>query len=378
MMAILAALVFWLALGLLVYAYAGYPALLWLAATMMQSARDWRYLRGSRDRRLQPARATPLISILIAAHDEAGRLAPQFASLARLTYPRWEAVYVTDGCRDGTAREIRAAGDARIRVLELPRRKGKANALNHAADAARGELLVFTDAGTRLEPDSLDKLARHFESPQNGVVCGRVEFDTTPGTARTEARYWQFECGLRMLESRLGITLTAHGGLYAMRRSAYRRLEECALVDDLLVPMAARGQGLKVLYDPEAVAHDAGPGNIAGQVRRRRRLAQGSFRALRQVRHTPLGIWTAWAFLSHKLLRWLTPFLLLALLLASFAGLPRQLSLAVWAAGLALVAVALVERRSLVYYALAMNLAYLQGWWRSLRPPRDGTWERVR
>ncbi len=378
MMAGLAATVFWLALGLLAYAYAIYPALLWLAATARQSARDWSYLRTAGNRRAEPAAAPPFISLVIAAHDEASHLAAQFESLRRLAYSNWEAVYVADGCSDRTAEEIRAAGDARLRVLELPQRRGKANALNQGAAAARGELLVFTDAGTRLEPDSLAKLARHFRRAATGAVCGRVEFDPAPGTIRTEARYWRYECGLRMLEARLGVTLTAHGGLYAVRRSAYRRLDERTLVDDLMLPMLVRAQGFEVLYDPEAVAHDRGPGTAAGQVKRRRRLAQGSFRALYQVLRTPMNATTAWAFVSHKLLRWLTPFFLLLLLLASLALVPRPASLVVLGAGAALAAAALVRRRGLAYYLLGMNLAYLQGWWRSLRPPRDGTWERVR
>ncbi len=376
------AVIFWSSLGLLIYAYALYPGLLWLAFTAIQMRRDLRYLQSPHERRSQSDMRAPRISLIIAAHDEAGRLAPQFAALRELNYPNWEAIYVTDGCQDATADEIRAVGDPRLSVLELDVRKGKANALNQGVRLASGELLVFTDAGTRLAPDCLWKLARHFQQPGVGVVCGLVNFDDQPGTVRTESRYWRFECALRLLESRLGVTLNAHGGLYAMRRNAYRHLKEDTLVDDLLLPWQVRAQGLRVIYDPEARCTDTWPDSVSGQVRRRRRLAQGSFRALRQVWNTPSDWITLWAFVSHKLLRWITPFLALLLLLSCLASLTHIASEVVLA-GMAYMAVWawLDSRRSrdgLIYYLLAMNLAFLQGCWRALWPSHDGTWERVR
>jgi cellulose synthase/poly-beta-1,6-N-acetylglucosamine synthase-like glycosyltransferase len=119
---------------------------------------------------------------------------------------------------------------------------------------------------------------------------------------------------LRLMESRLGITLVASGAIYAVRRSCYPTLPADTLTDDLVVPLAVRRQGFRVLYDPEARATDFAASNVAGEFTRRVRVATGSFRCLRDLVRTPMDPLTAFAFFSHKFLRWVLPFLLLGLL----------------------------------------------------------------
>ena len=205
----------------------------------------------------------------------------------------------------------------RIRCIYLDTRGGKSSALNHAVAQAHHEILIFSDAATRFTPTAVQKLARHFSDPRVGAVCGSLDFEASPESQQTEGIYWTYESMLRLMEARLGATLTASGAIYALRRDCYPRLSADTVIEDLVIPMNARRLGYRVLYDPEAVGTDFAASSVAGEFARRVRVATGSFRALGQVLRTPLDPVTAFAFFSHKLLRWILPFLLIAMLVSS-------------------------------------------------------------
>ena len=121
---------------------------------------------------------------------------------------------------------------------------------------ARHDILVFSDAATLIAPDAIRCLVRHFLDPDVGVVCGALRFDGGAEHVATEGVYWKYETALRLMEGRLGATLTASGAMYAVRRSAFSPLKPETITDDLLVPMNARKRGFRVLFDPEAIATD--------------------------------------------------------------------------------------------------------------------------
>jgi cellulose synthase/poly-beta-1,6-N-acetylglucosamine synthase-like glycosyltransferase len=193
---------------------------------------------------------------------------------------------------------------------------------------------------------------------------------------------------IRLMEARLGATLTASGAVYALRREAYLPLDPKTVLDDFVIPMNARRGGYRVLYDPEATATDFAPEGIKGEFTRRVRLATGSFASLMFLLRVPMGGFGRFAFISHKLLRWILP-LLLCTLLISNAALVRQsayavfgllqLSFYVWA-GLGYL---LRERMQgvqfvlLPYFLLAMNFAFLVGLFRCLTKQEEVIWQRV-
>ena len=138
----------------------------------------------------------------------------------------------------------------------LAERCGKPTALNQGVSMARHDILVFSDAATLIAPDAIRCLVRHFLDPDVGVVCGALRFDGGAEHVATEGVYWKYETALRLMEGRLGATLTASGAMYAVRRSAFSPLKPETITDDLLVPMNARKRGFRVLFDPEAIATD--------------------------------------------------------------------------------------------------------------------------
>jgi cellulose synthase/poly-beta-1,6-N-acetylglucosamine synthase-like glycosyltransferase len=220
------------------------------------------------------------------------------------------------------------------------------------------------------------------------VVCGAVEFKGSAESRQTEALYWKYESALRLMEGRLGATLTASGAFYALRRECYRPPSTHTLIEDFVIPMNARNLGYRVLYDPEAVAVDFAADSVAGEFARRVRLAMGSFRALPQLIHARMSGFTFIAFVSHKLLRWMVPFLLIGLLASSLLAasdrfcrlcLIGQLIFYLWgAAGLVFRNRLRRIRYALVaYFVLAMNMAFLVGFVRSLTNRQESTWQRV-
>ena len=222
-----------------------------------------------------------------------------------------------------------------------------------------------------------------------GVVCGALEFHRTLESERTDGVYWGFESMLRLMEARLGATLGASGAIYALRRQCYFPLAPNTTMDDFLIPMRARNAGYRVLYDPEARATDVAASSIAGEFSRRVRVAAGSYRILGSLLTRNLFSFSGFAFFSHRVLRWLLPFLLLGLLASSGLLIAKpfyrvifiaQILFCLWAA------IGFLFRRRLQrvryglmgYFMLAINAAFLVGFWRFLFGREEATWQRVK
>lgn len=383
--------IFWLAAGLLAYAYVLYPVLLWQRYVWVQVRRDWEYLRHRTDRRAREWAddELPPISIVIPAYNEQAHLAAKLANLREVDYPpeKLEVVFVSDGSTDATNVILRAHA-AGCTVIALPQRGGKARAINLGIARARHEVVVLCDAATQVEPGAIRKLVRHFRDPRVGVACGALQFDATPDSKATEGVYWRYECLLRLMEARLGATLTASGAFYALRRACFRPLPSNTLLDDFVVPMAVRAQGYKVVFDPEARAMDFAAASVEGEFRRRVRLAVGSFRALASLLRVPADGWTRWAFLSHKVLRWFVPLFLCGLLISNVVLATRPLyAVALALQGLFYALAVLGWRRGqgrrvlrparLAYYLLAMHAAFAVGMFRAVFGRDEVIWQRV-
>jgi cellulose synthase/poly-beta-1,6-N-acetylglucosamine synthase-like glycosyltransferase len=383
---------FWLSLSLIAYTYLIYPAVLFIAYSLVQICRDWRYLIDRQDRRVPPLDdgAVPELSFLIPAYNEEAHLLQKFENLREMDYPRQnvQILFVSDGSTDATNEILKGLPDPNIEMIFLPHRSGKASALNQAVLRARHEILVFSDASTLFAPNALRKLARHFDDPSVGAVCGALRFQASSESEQTEGIYWKYESMIRLMEGRLGATLTASGAVYALRRKAYLPLDPRTVLDDFVIPMNARREGYRVLYDPEAIATDYAPESIEGEFARRVRLATGSFASLMLLLRVPMGGFGRFAFVSHKLLRWILPLVLCTLLISNVALVRHpicavfgllQLSFYLWA-GLGYLLRKHTQGVQFVlipFYLLAMNFAFLVGLFRFLTKREGVIWQRV-
>lgn len=383
--------VFWISCGVVIYTYVLYPIILFIMYASAQLRRDVVYLLGRRDRRAArlPEENLPSVTLVMAAYNEELHLADKLANIGALDYPRekFEVICVSDGSTDRTNEILQSAAAKDIRRIFLEKRGGKPGALNCAVAAARHNIIVFSDASTLFEPDAVRKLVRHFSDSRVGAVCGSVKFRSSKESEQTEGIYWRFESILRLMEARLGATLTASGAIYALRREAYQPLAADAVLDDFVVPMNSRRLGYGIQYDPEAIALEFAAETIAGEFKRRVRLATGSFTVLADFLRIRLNPMTVFAFFSHKICRWFVPFFLVALLssnLLLFRGgyqlfLLMQVLFYLWAA-LGFVFHDRMERvpyALLGYFLFAMNFAFLVGFFRFVAGSRDVRWERV-
>lgn len=368
----------WLALGLVAFAYAGYP--LWLA---------WRRRRQARPV-ARKALAAP-VTVIVVAHNEEAAIAARLESCFAQDWPAGllQVLVASDGSTDATAAIVQGWPDPRVRLLAFPERRGKAACLNDAVAASTTPLLVFADVRQPLAPGAIAALVANFHDPEVGAVGGVLKFRDADGFGAGMDAYWRLETFIRTAESALHSSIGVSGALYALRRELWQDLPPGTILDDVLVPMRVVMAGRRVVYEPAAVAWDR-PSPHAGAERARKvRTLAGNFQLLRlcpallDPRRNPL----AGRFFCHKILRLCVPALLLVALLGSlvlatgsgfwrgFAGL--QLA-AYGAAALTLAVPALGRLRLLRLAAtfLALNVFVVLGFIAFLRGREGELWQR--
>jgi cellulose synthase/poly-beta-1,6-N-acetylglucosamine synthase-like glycosyltransferase len=368
------AALFWVSAALIVYAHLGYPLTL----------RVLLGLRRGPDRRPRTWEELPRVSLIVAAYDEEEVIADKVANALALDYPRerLELIVASDGSYDATAARAREAG-ADL-VLELPR-GGKLATQNAAVEAASGEVLAFSDANSTWRPDALRRLVDPLADPTVGYVCGQVRF-LDPEGDNPEGAYWRYEMRVREMESELAGITAGNGAIYAVRASAYLPLGPSAS-HDLSLPFALAKRGLRSLYASAARAEEKIVPTLAGELARKRRMMVGLWDIVVGERMiSPRGYSPLYAFelFSHRLLRYLTPFLhLLAFVSNLFLLDQGGVYVITYAVQLALIAAAilggqfdLAPFRIARYYALT-TLSIAAGLWDRFRQGPPAAWEKA-
>src|SRR4029077_7290244 len=162
----------------------------------------------------------PTMSLVIAAFNEEAVIEERIGNALTMDYPRekLEIAVGSDGSTDTTADIVRQFADQGVRLFDYTRR-GKAGVLNATVPKLKGEIVLLSDANTRIEPEAARKLARWFHDPKVGVVCGRLVLADSPTCGNADGFYWKYETFLKTSEGALGALLGANGGIYAIRRS---------------------------------------------------------------------------------------------------------------------------------------------------------------
>jgi glycosyltransferase involved in cell wall biosynthesis len=367
------AIVFWACVGLLAYAHVGYALLLALLARLGRVRTASAAGPGS----------LPSVSVIVAAYAEQEVIAKRVENLRALDYPpdALELIVACDASPDATPERARAAG-ADI-VLELPR-GGKIRAQDAAVQRARGEIVAFSDANALWDPAALRRLVAPFlADPRVGYVCGDVRFVNERGTNQ-EGLYWRYEMGLRSLESRVRSVTGGNGAIYATRRESYLVVDPI-MGHDLSFPFNMVKRGWLALYVPDARASEKMVPTIEGEfARKRRMMSHGWPIVVRGGMLSPRGYDPLYALMifSHRVLRYLSPFLHVVALATSIALLGEgwvyvaavALQVAVLLA--ALLAPILPARPLLIARYYVMTTASLAaGLWDWLRRGTPAGWE---
>jgi cellulose synthase/poly-beta-1,6-N-acetylglucosamine synthase-like glycosyltransferase len=303
---------FWLSAAVIIYSYAGYPLWLWLKSRW--SPRPVR--RGS---------AEPSVSAVMVVRNEEAVIAGKVENLLGLDYPpeKLEIVVLSDGSTDATEATLASFEESqrvRLRVLRKTVSQGKAAGLNAAMAAARGDVLLFTDARQQIETGALRLLVENFADPDVGAVSGELMLGdrATGETGKGMGLYWRMEKEIRELESASGSVAGATGAIYCARRAQLDSLPEGTILDDVLLPMQVVRKGSRVVFDPRARAWDSPDLGDQREFWRKVRTLSGNYQLL-QLAPWLLSSENAirFEFVSHKLTRLMVPFALLGVLVAS-------------------------------------------------------------
>ena len=302
--------VFWGAVFLIAYTYVGYVGLLWLRARLSP-------------RPVRRARFEPSVSIVMVVRNEERFLEEKLRNLLDADYPRelCEIVVVSDGSKDRTDAILREhAENPRVRVLMNQLSRGKASGLNDAFAVASGDVVIFTDARQKIEPEAFRFLTENLADAEVGCVSGALMLgDPKAGeAARGMGLYWRIEKQIRELEAESGSAVGATGALYAVRRQLLTPVPEGTILDDVYIPMQVARQGKRVVFDPRARAWDSPDLGADREFSRKVRTLSGNYQLIQ------LAPWLLsgknpirFEFVSHKLLRLVVPFALAAVLLSS-------------------------------------------------------------
>jgi len=301
---------FWLSAALIAYTYLGYPLYLYLRSC-------WRSMA------VRSSPVFPAVSVIMAVHNEEAVLPVKLRNLENLNYPadRLEVVICSDGSVDKTNFILSSQTNAQVRAILCPVRQGKAAALNRAIEAARGEIVVFTDARQLIEADAIRHMMANFADPSVGCVSAELMLSNfgDAGKGRGLGLYWEMEKKIRQMESSTSSVVGTTGALYAIRRNLIIPLPHGTILDDVFVPMHVARSGGRVMFEPRARAWDAVATDPRTEFRRKVRTLTGNYQLLQLAPWllTPANPLLL-EFVSHKLLRLMVPFALATLLAGSF------------------------------------------------------------
>ena len=368
----LAELIFWIAVWIPLYAFLGYPVVL---LTLRLAIR----------REVRKAPIRPFVSLLIPAYNEARTIARKIENSLALEYPpdRIEIVIVSDGSSDQTVNIARSAGG--VRVLALPKNRGKVSALNAALPELRGEIIVFSDASGILAADSVRRLVENFADPSVGAASGRyrVVKANEVNIGASEDLYWKYEAFLKTQESRLASTLGAHGHLHAIRKELYPFPPAETINDDYVIPLSVLGRGFRAVHEPAAVVFEEAR-EMTG-FGRRIRIVAGNLQQLRHLGQflSPCQPLPLLFFLSHKVVRLFVPFAMLTALATNLLLIGSQAYRALFGAQVmfyALAALGLTGRLRpralrLPFYFCMVNSAAFFGLYHAMTRRRSMAWK---
>jgi cellulose synthase/poly-beta-1,6-N-acetylglucosamine synthase-like glycosyltransferase len=308
--------IFWLLAAVVVYVYAGYPLLLVVLSGL-----------GAR-RPVRKGEIEPGVTLIVSAFNEAAVIAEKIRNSLALDYPREkiEIVVISDASDDGTDEIVGQFAAQGVRLLRMSDRGGKTLGLNAGVRAAKGEIVVFSDANAMYLPDAIRKMARNFADPAVGAVVGESTYaDAEGGAQQSESLYWKYETGIKRLETQIGSTVGGDGAIYAIRRSLYRDMRADAL-SDFVNPMQIVQAGYRCIYEPEAQSIEEAAEGFEKEFRRKVRIVNRAWRATWTLPAllNPLRFgWFSLELISHKLLRWLMPVFLVAVLVVNVLLIER-------------------------------------------------------
>lgn len=375
--------VFWLAAAAIGYTYVGYSLTIYLLSLFV----------------LRPLRRAPMephVTYLITAYNEEKNIRGKLEQVLSLDYPRdkLEIIVASDGSTDRTDDIVREFAARRVRLVRVEGRVGKTETQNRAIREATGEIVIFSDATTSYEKSAIRNIVRNYADPEVGAVSGRYEYRNPTGApiGFGSILFWKYENFIKTLQTRIHTITGCCGCIYSVRRKLYEPLPG-DIISDLVEPLKVLEKGFRIVFEPEAIAYEETTEEATEEFNMRVRVVTRGMRGLWYARalFNPMRFaFVSLQLMSHKVLRWLVPLFLAALLVSNSLLLDASRFYATtFALQVAFYVVALVgylaERRHVAFrlatvplYFVTVNAAAVVAMYRILKGYKAVTWETVR
>jgi cellulose synthase/poly-beta-1,6-N-acetylglucosamine synthase-like glycosyltransferase len=335
--------------------------------------------------------ALPHVTMVISAYNEEKVLPGKIANCKEIDYPQHKMSFLfgSDGSDDRTNEILKQIDDKQFNVFISHQRGGKVQMLNTLVPKAESEVVVFSDANTIYEPDAIRQMVQLFTDRRVGCVIGKQILYAPANdeqACQTESIYWRYENRIKELESTFGAVPSVNGSIFAIRRDLYRELPSHAITEDQVLGLKIMTEGHRGLFANKAIGWEP-VSTMTDELRRRIRISAGNFQSLFLVPKilNPRCGWVTFAFISHKLLRWLVPFFLVAMLTSNillvgepFYGSTMILQGLFYISGIIGAAVpkltGVCKILTIPKYFLAMNFAIVLGLVRFISGKQKVTW----
>jgi cellulose synthase/poly-beta-1,6-N-acetylglucosamine synthase-like glycosyltransferase len=376
-------LIFYASVGLILYVYLGYPLLVFVIGRLAPE--------GVRKKAFEPS-----VSFIITAFNEERDIRHKIENTFALDYPKekLEIIVASDCSDDATDDIVRGFADQGVRLVRQPHRGGKTSAQNVAVEHATSEIVHFSDATSMYRPNVLREMMANFADETVGCVAGKLIYvDPASTDVGSAARsYWGYETFLKENESRACSLIGVSGCIYAARRENYIPMypEACS---DFLIATLIYKQGLRTVYEPNAVCLEETNRQSRNEMKMRVRVISQTFTDLwrnREMMNPFRSGFYAVQLFSHKVLRYSVPiFILAAFVTSGLLAVSFNFFLLAFAAQAlffaAAIAAWMLERTgfrsgplSIPFYFVLTNIASVAGFLQFLRGERYAAWEPIR
>ncbi|MCP4891929.1 MAG: glycosyltransferase, partial [Planctomycetaceae bacterium] len=269
--------------------------------------------------------------------------------------------------------------------------------INDAVAQSNGDVLLLCDANVMFSADALRRLVATLNRDGVGAVSGDVQLDSARSSfGAGESAYYRLERAIHRGESAIASMMGVDGGMYVLRKELFRPIPADTILDDFTISMEVIRSGHRILYEPRAVATENATEHAKTEYQRRVRLSSGSAQVVLRGYFPSLSNPIAfWLFGSHKFLRWVSPFVIITLVISAslltlqdddfgFAVLGGLVIIAVLvltvmaSAGAMSIRLRKASCVAIPFYFLMSQVAIGQGILKGIRGHLDPRWERTK
>ncbi|MFT4643837.1 MAG: cellulose synthase/poly-beta-1,6-N-acetylglucosamine synthase-like glycosyltransferase [Planctomycetota bacterium] len=267
---------------------------------------------------------TPKIAIVIAAYNEEKVINEKIESTLKTNYPKdqFQIFIGSDNSNDRTNEIIENYTKItdKITFKNFTDRGGKQEVLNKLfkdyIPKNKFNICIMTDANIIFNEDTLHQLVKHFKNENIGIVCANIKNKNIKerGISKQEQFYISNENTLKINEGKVfGSSIAAFGACYSIKRELVPIIPKNILMEDFFISMHVLKEGKQIITEADAICHEDLPETISEEFKRKKRISTGNFQNLAiyfpMLFKSKFGI--SFSFLSHKILRWIGPFLII-------------------------------------------------------------------